>query len=66
MSYNCDACEENKNIGHNYCRTCGYHITKGQTQNRKQLITYFTNEKYCGFCGGQKYKCKCTQTQDSK
>lgn len=55
----CSRCEEYKKEGHNYCRMCGYHLTKGYAQYAKLAIAYFSDEKYCGYCGGIKNKCNC-------
>lgn len=50
----CLHCEKYKNQGHNYCRGGGYYLTKGYAQYAKLATAYNTNEKYCGYCGGQK------------
>ena len=61
----CPRCEEYKKEGHNYCRICGYHLTKGYAQSVKLATAYFTDEKYCGYCGGVKDNCRCkNKTKD--
>jgi hypothetical protein len=55
----CPECEKYKDAGHNYCRMCGYHLTKGWVQNLRLALLYFTNEKYCGYCGKPRAECKC-------
>lgn len=55
----CPHCEEYKKQGHNYCRICGYHLTKGFVQYAKLATAYNTNEKYCGYCGDTKNNRKC-------
>lgn len=47
----CNYCDENESIGHNYCRSCGYHLTKGYVQSVKVTAVYNINEKFCGYCG---------------
>jgi len=59
MKYNCKQCEKNKTIGHNYCRDCGYHLTKGFVQHVRIPNAFSADEKYCGYCGGEKHKCAC-------
>ena len=55
----CPKCLDYKRKGHNYCRMCGYHLTKGHVQNIRQATIYNVKEKYCGYCGGPKYRCSC-------
>jgi hypothetical protein len=55
----CPKCEKYKSAGHNYCRICGFHLTKGHVQNVRHGVVYSTNEKFCGYCGGAKQKCGC-------
>ena len=55
----CEDCEEYREEGHNYCRICGFHLTKGFVQNVRLAIAYNTAEKYCGYCGGLKRVCPC-------
>jgi hypothetical protein len=57
----CQFCEDYKKQGHNYCRMCGYHLTKGYVQYAKLATAYYNNEKYCGYCGGPKNSCKCVR-----
>lgn len=61
MSINqkCNECDEYKNQGHNYCRMCGHHLTKGYVQSSRVAGAYKTNEKYCGCCGNLINKCFC-------
>ena len=55
----CDECETNRQNGHNYCRKCGYHLTKGFVQNVRVATVYYAHEKYCGYCGKKQDDCKC-------
>ena len=57
----CDRCEEYKDQSHNYCRMCGFHLTKGYVQYVRLAVAYFTNEKFCGHCGGAKNECSCVR-----
>lgn len=41
----CRDCEEYRKQGHNYCRVCGYHLTKGLVQFVRLAHAYFTHEK---------------------
>lgn len=45
---NCKDCDKYAKAGHNYCRMCGYHLTKGYVQNVRIAIGYYSNEKFCG------------------
>ncbi len=56
----CRHCQDYKNQGHNYCRMCGFHLTKGYVQNVKVAGMYDSSEKFCGYCGGPKKQCSCT------
>jgi hypothetical protein len=55
----CPACEENKETGFNYCRSCGLHLTKGQVQQAHILRVYQLSEKFCGHCGKPRTACEC-------
>lgn len=55
----CIYCEKYKQIGHNYCRRCGNHLTKGQVQSVRIPTVYNTTEKFCGYCGKLRANCKC-------
>jgi hypothetical protein len=55
----CSECDQNKKIGHNYCRHCGYHLTKGYVQYVRLAHAYSTNDKFCGYCGNTRKECKC-------
>lgn len=55
----CEHCEKYKKEGHNYCRMCGHHLTKGFVQFVRIALAYTTAERYCGYCGGLKNACKC-------
>jgi len=55
----CGSCGDYETKGHNYCRMCGFHLTKGYVRNVKVAEAYNTSERYCGYCGGPKYKCAC-------
>ncbi len=55
----CYQCEEYETLGHNYCRVCGFHLTKGKVQHVKLAAVYNTQERFCGYCGAPIDKCKC-------
>ncbi|CEJ72077.1 hypothetical protein BN1195_04434 [Chryseobacterium oranimense G311] len=55
----CNECEKYKKEGHNYCRMCGFHLTNGFVQNVRIAVGYFTNEKFCGYCGKKRNDCTC-------
>lgn len=55
----CDACDRYEEQVHNYCRMCGYHLTKGWVQKLRQLVLWATNEKHCGYCGKTRAECEC-------
>ncbi len=55
----CSKCDDYKKKGHNYCRMCGFHLTKGQVQHVRLALAYHVNEKFCGYCGDSKDKCTC-------
>jgi hypothetical protein len=55
----CSHCEDYKKQGHNYCRMCGFHLTKGYVQYVRLGVAYNTSEKFCGYCGGPKHECSC-------
>ena len=57
----CPKCESYKKQGHNYCRMCGYHLTKEYVQHVRKALSYLVKEKYCGYCGGPKNNCKCVR-----
>ena len=59
-SVRCSDCDDYEDRGHNYCRMCGYHFKLGYVPNVRIAEAYYTNEKYCGYCGGEKHKCKCS------
>jgi hypothetical protein len=55
----CDRCDDYQRQNHNYCRMCGFHLTKGYVQDVRIAEVYRTDEKFCGYCGGKKHECKC-------
>lgn len=55
----CKYCDSYLKEGHNYCRMCGYHLTKGFSQNPRVAVAYNTDERYCGNCGKLRKKCDC-------
>jgi RNA polymerase subunit RPABC4/transcription elongation factor Spt4 len=55
----CNNCEKYAKQGHNYCRICGFHLTKGYVQYIRIAVIYNSNEKYCGYCGKLRTNCKC-------
>jgi len=55
----CNKCDKYQKTGHNYCRMCGYHLTKGYVQYVKLALAYNTNEKFCGHCGKLRNDCEC-------
>ena len=58
-NHKCRDCEDYKRQGHNYCRMCGFHLTRGYVQYVKLAAIFNTNEKFCGYCGGPKHQCSC-------
>ena len=61
----CSQCDEYKKQGHNYCRMCGFHLTKGFVQYVRLALGYNTAEKFCGYCGGLKHECSCVRRSGS-
>jgi len=59
--FNCNECEGYAKDGHNYCRVCGYHLTRGYSQNGPVAYAPMGHERFCGHCGGPKGNCKCTK-----
>jgi len=57
--YGCKDCEKYKKSGHNYCRMCGYYLTKGYAPHVRIAETYYTDEKFCGYCGKPRGECRC-------
>lgn len=57
--YNCDRCKDYDKQGHNYCRVCNWHFTKGTHQRTKVLVSYFTDDKYCGHCDQKRHTGEC-------
>lgn len=57
--HKCSDCKKHEQQGDNYCRICGNHLTKGYVQNIWVAAAYYTNEKFCGYCGGLKNECSC-------
>ena len=55
----CNECDKYQKAGHNYCRMCGYHLTKGYVQYVRLALAYYTNEKFCGYCGKLRSNCNC-------
>jgi ribosomal protein L37E len=55
----CWQCDSYEQMGHNYCRMCGFHFLKGQGQHVKVAQAYHVNDKYCGNCGAPKKRCEC-------
>jgi len=55
----CSYCHDYEKQGHNYCRMCGFHLTAGYVQYIRLAEGYNTSEKFCGYCGGPKYRCSC-------
>lgn len=58
-SKGCKDCERYKKSGHNYCRMCGYHLTRGYVQNVRVAVAYNTSERFCGHCGTAKHVGNC-------
>ena len=65
MKYGCKDCEKYKREGHNYCRMCGFHLTKGYVQYVRMATAYYVNEKFCGYCGGPRRECSCVRARKS-
>lgn len=55
----CDYCDEYREKNHNFCRRCGNNVRKGFVNHVRVATAFSSNEKFCGYCGGEKYKCKC-------
>ena len=55
----CPSCDRNENAGHNYCRKCGLEFKPGFVKNARVAEVYFSDDEYCGFCGGPRYNCEC-------
>ncbi len=55
----CKECQKQKKTGHNYCRVCGFHFTKGNMQYGRINVEFTQDEYFCGYCGRLKNKCKC-------
>ncbi len=56
----CPDCEAYGQEGHNFCRMCRRKlIPPGQARWARLAIAYNLAEKFCGYCGGPKYKCEC-------
>jgi len=61
MKRRCEECQRYQDRGHNYCRMCGFHLTKGYVQHVRNAEAYHVNEKFCGYCGGPQRNCSCTR-----
>jgi hypothetical protein len=57
--YKCRACERHEKDGHNFCRICGFHLTKGYVQYPRNPVVCSPDEKYCGYCGEERDQCNC-------
>jgi RNA polymerase subunit RPABC4/transcription elongation factor Spt4 len=55
----CQECQKYKEQGHNYCRMCGFYLTKGYFPFVPVAEIYRTDEKFCGYCGKPRNECKC-------
>ncbi len=56
----CKDCDKYKKNGHNYCRMCGTELNPGYAKYVRIAEGYYTNEKFCGYCGKDRHKaCKC-------
>ncbi len=55
----CKDCEKYEKAGHNYCRMCGDNFKKGKVKNVRLATAYYTNEKFCGYCGETRQECSC-------
>lgn len=55
----CPDCDKYAKDSHNYCSMCGYHLTKGYAQYARIAMAYFSNEKFCGYCGKPRNNCHC-------
>jgi hypothetical protein len=66
MSNGCKQCDKYKQRGHNYCRMCGFHLRKGYAPRARLALAYYTNEKFCGYCGGTKQACSCVQSKSDE
>lgn len=56
----CSECDSYQKRGFNYCRMCGYYLTKGHTKFARKAVAYSTAEKFCGGCGQERREqCVC-------
>jgi hypothetical protein len=55
----CNECQNYKQQGHNFCRMCGNHLTKGYVPYARLAAAYQVGESFCGYCGGPKRQCDC-------
>ena len=56
----CPECARYESEEYNYCRVCGFHLTKGLVQTAPTSVIYSTHERFCGYCGGLRDTCECT------
>ena len=47
----CPDCDKYETKGHNYCRKCGCELKPGYVKNVRIAAGYFTDEKFCSYCG---------------
>lgn len=56
----CSNCDKYKKMLHNYCKMCGFHLTKGYVQYVRRVSCNYTTERFCGYCGKLiRSGCKC-------
>ena len=53
----CPVCDAYRVQGHNYCRRCRFHLTRGFAQGALIAAGWMADEKYCGYCGAEHGKC---------
>ncbi len=54
----CPSCDEYERKQHNYCRKCGTELKPGYAKYAPIAEAYFTDEKFCGYCGKLREVCK--------
>jgi hypothetical protein len=55
----CQDCEKYETKGYNYCRMCGFHLTRGRVQRVARRDAINIREHFCGNCGKPKGTCNC-------
>jgi hypothetical protein len=58
-NYDCPDCRSAEKDGHNFCPSCGCHLTAGYAQNPRVSVARYADEQYCGHCGKRVRDCNC-------